>query len=76
MVIKMMFKNDKWTVCFWEEHKPTFKRFDNKDYAMSFIANRMAEYGTMVNDFIVYPPMVDLVVQEIADYGVPEIFRK
>lgn len=70
----MVFKEEKWTVCYYEDHQKTFDQFDNKEEVYEFIDDRMEEHGTMLNDFLVYPPNVNLTKEEMKVYGIPKRF--
>jgi len=71
----MFDKMTKWTVCYWEDDKEVFSRFDTKEEALAFIDQRMNDLGTIMNDFIVYPPAGNLTLGEVLMHGVPDRFK-
>lgn len=73
--MSLAYEESRWVLCYYENHKPTFERFNNKDELMSFIEDAREKHGSIsLNDFIVFPPKADLLKEEVAAYGVPKMF--
>lgn len=68
---------DKWTVCFWDEHKEeAFEKFETKEEVLNFIDEEMMQNETPWSDFAVFPPYSSLSTSDLLSYGVPERFKQ
>lgn len=75
--MSLQFQEYQWVVTYYDNHTPTFERLNTKEEVMDFIQDLKKEKGHLpLNDITVYPPRVDLRMNQIATYGVPEMFLK
>lgn len=73
----LLWTEDKWKVTYYEDHEPTFDLFDSKDDVISFLEQYKEDNGGIpMNDICIYPPKVDITLNKLLTYGVPEFIVK